>query len=155
VRRAPALALALAAVSAGVRAHPMPNSTLVVQMGPGDVELVASIPISELKAATDEAPASEAGGYVVRHAAVIGADGRGWVPLVREVAPGDLDGYAIMSVRLGFSPPADGASQAAGLKYDAVTHRIASHFVLVFRRTGDGLVPLGRLQSPTTELKLP
>lgn len=153
--RATAFALALAALGAGAQAHPMPHSTVVVRAGAREVELVASIPVSELRAAMGEASAREAGAYVVRHAGVTGADGRGWRPVVRKVEPGEVDGHAVMSVRLGFTPPAGAATKPANLRYDAVTHRVASHYVLVYRRDGEALTPRGRLQSPTTELKLP
>jgi hypothetical protein len=36
-----------------------------------------------------------------------------------------------------------------------VNHRVASHHVLVYRRAGEDLTPLGRLQSPEATLQLP
>jgi hypothetical protein len=153
--RALAFALLLAASTAQAVAHPMPHSTAVVRAGPGAVELTVSIPITELKAATDEAPAAEAGAYVARHAGVAGVDGRAWKAVVRVVEPSERDGIAVMAVTLAFAPPPDAARQAAVLRYDAVTRRIASHYVLVYRRVGEDLVPLGRLQSPAATLSLP
>jgi len=153
--RAVLLALVVAASAAQASAHPMPYSTAIVQTTAGAVELTVFVPITELKAATDEAPAAEAGTYVARHAAVTGADGRAWQIDVRAVKPSERDGVAVMAVTVAFAPPPGAAGQAASLRYDAVTHRIASHHVRVYRRVGEGLVPLGRLQSPTTELKLP
>ncbi len=153
--RALAFTLVLAASAAQAVAHPMPHSTAVVQAGPGAVELAVSIPITELKAATSGEPAGEAGRYVEQHAAVTGADGRLWLAEIRDVQPTDFDGDAVMAVTLVFTPAAGASSQAASLRYDAVTHRIASHFVKVYRRTGGDLVPLVRLQSPATELALP
>lgn len=153
--RALAFALALAAAAAQSAAHPMPHSTAIVQTTAKVVELTVFMPITELKAATDEAPAAEAGTYLARHAAVTGADGRAWLAEVRTVEASERDGVAVMAVTVAFAPPTGAADQAVSLRYDAVTHRIASHHVRVYRRVGADLVPLGRLQSPTTELTLP
>lgn len=157
MRRRRLLAGALAATLAPALAwaHPMPNSTVVVQVKPGAVDLVAFVPISELKAATDDRPAAGAGRYVLEHSDVVGLDGRAWRKQLGAVEADTRGGVAVMTVSLSFAPPPDGAPQAASLRYDAVTHRIASHFVLVYRRVGDALVPLARLQSPTAELPLP
>lgn len=153
--RAAIIALALAAPVGTAQAHPMPHTTLVVQTEPGAVELVASIPVSELEASPDATPAAEAGGYVLRHATLTGADGRAWRPALRAVEPAKVDDHAVVSVRLGFTPPPGGSRQAASLRYDAVTHRIASHYVLVYHRTGAGLTPLVRLQAPAGSVRLP
>jgi hypothetical protein len=150
-----AMALTLAASAPQAAAHPAPQSTVIVQVEAGAVELVAFVPITELKAATDDAPAAEAGAYVARHAAVTGADGRAWPVEVRAVEPGERDAVAVMAVTLAFRPAAGATGRPQSLRYDAVNHRIASHHVRVYRRVGDEVIPLGRLQSPTSELALP
>lgn len=153
MRRLALAALALA-LAGPVAAHPMPNSVLVVQTQAGLVELSASIPLSELGAMGD-VPASEAGRYIARHAVVTGADGRLWPSEVRETRPGERDGHQTVDAILRFTAPPGGSDRAAMLRYDAVTHSVASHYVLVYRKVGEALAPLGRLQSPATELKLP
>lgn len=156
MRRRDVLGLAAAVAPwAGVWAHPMPNTVLVMQIGSGRVEFVAYVPISELKAATHGEPAGAAGRYLLEHAEVIGADGRAWRKALGPVEPDTRDGLAVMTVTAIFLPPPGSAQKAAALRYDAVNHRIASHFVLVYRRVGEALVPLARLQMPTTDLPLP
>lgn len=157
MRRRRLLGLALSAVLPPVPtwSHSMPSSTAVAQLEAGGVHLVVYLPISELKAATDDGPAANAGEYVLRHVDVVGADGRIWRKQATGAEADTRDGVAVMVVSLAFKPHPDGNPRAARLRYDAVNHRIASHYVLVYRREGDTLVPLARLQSPTTELQLP
>ncbi len=94
--------------------------------------------------------------YLAQHVAVLGADGRAWSLGLRDedVAAADGDHPAIMVV-LTFTPPVGGSARAATLRYDAVTHRVASHYVLVYRQVDGERIPLGRLQSPATDLPLP
>lgn len=156
MRRRWVLALAVVAFAAtSAWGHPMPNSTVIVQLKPGAVDLVAYMPITELKAATDDRPADQAGAYVLQHADVVGADGRPWGKQLGVVEADTRDGVAVMSVTVAFAPPPGAASHAVGLRYDAIIHRVASHFVLVYRRQGEALSPLMRLQSPVSELVLP
>lgn len=145
------LAVALAGPAA---AHPMPNSVLLVEIRPGMVELYASIPASELEAAGG-AQASELGRYLIRHATVTGADGHAWPSETREARSGERDGHRTLDATLLFKPRPGMSDRAVVLRYDAVTDRIASHYVLVYRRVEGTLTPLGRLQSPETELTLP
>lgn len=146
-----ALAVALAGPAA---AHPMPNSVLLLEIRPGMVELSASIPASELEAAGG-VQASEVGRYLVRHATVTGADGHSWPPEVHGARSGERDGHRTLDATLLFKPRPGRSNRAAVLRYNAVTHRIASHYVLVYRRVEGALTPLGRLQSPETQLTLP
>ena len=147
-----AVAAVLALAASGAKGHPMPNSTVVVQAAPGAVELVVSTPLSELSAAMGGSSAREAAvRYLIQHAGVMGDDGRAWEVEVRDVR----DSHAALAATLTFTPAAGGSARASSLCYDAVTHRVASHYVLVYRRDGHALVPLGRLQSPTTTLRLP
>ncbi|WP_430422507.1 hypothetical protein [Phenylobacterium sp.] len=133
----------------------MPHSTVVAQVSPGGVQLVADLPISELKAATDDRPAADAGDYILRHADIVGADGRTWRKRASAAEAGARDGVAVMTVTVTFTAPPGGAVQARRLRYDAILHRIASHVVRVYRREGEALIPMSRLQSPTIELDLP
>lgn len=147
--------VAVAMAPTATWAHAMPNSTVEAQIDPGEIRLVAYVPVSELKAATDDQPAGEAGAYVLAHVDILGADGRAWRKRATEASADTRDGVAVMTVGVTFTAPAGAAHHAARLRYDAVIHRIASHVVLVYRRDGAALVPLARLQAPTTELQLP
>jgi hypothetical protein len=151
-----ALALALALPAVGAAAHPMPNSTVVVTSGAGGVEVSVAIPISELSAALGHpaGDAAELARYLGDHAAVTGPDGRPWPAEVKAVGVDDSDHPALAAI-LVFTPPTGASGKGVALRYDAVTHRVASHYVLVYRRNGDELTPLGRLQAPATTLKLP
>jgi hypothetical protein len=133
-------------------AHAMPNSTLVVELLQGAVRLVARIPPSELGAVLERGRPADR--YVGEHADIFGADGRTWTAEVGPVAASSAREHPGVVVELLFKPPVGAATKAATLRYDAVNHRVASHYVLVYRRIGEQLVPLGRLQSPATELKL-
>ena len=151
-----ALALAAGLPAAQARAHAMPKSTVVVQARLGAVELAVSIPLSELSAALGHEPeAAEAGRYIAQHAGVTGADGRAWAAAVRDVHPDDVADHPVLAATLVFTPPAGASAKAVRLRYDAVSHRIASHYVLVYRRDGGALAPLGRLQPPAVTLGLP
>lgn len=151
-----ALGLVLAIPPGAARTHAMPNSTVVVLARPGGVELAVSIPLSELAAALGGEPATyTAGRYIAQHAGVTGADGRAWVAEVRGVHLDDVADHAVLAATLVFTPPAGASAKAARLRYDAVSHRVASHYVLVYRLEGGGRVPLGRLQPPAVTLSLP
>jgi hypothetical protein len=152
MRRRGFLAGAIACLPPGhAGAHAMPNSTLVVELLEGAVRLVATIPTSELAAVLERDRGADR--YVGDHADIVGADGRTWTAAVGPVAA--ARGHPGVVVELLFRPPTGASTRAASLRYDAVNHRVASHHVLVYRRDGDALAPLGRLQSPVTELKLP
>ena len=155
-----ALALVAGAAAARAEAHAMPNSSVVVQSSPGAVGVKLSIPLSELSAALGHPLRQDAEGraelarYLKDHAAVVGKDGRAWAPEIRALGGEDSDHPALVAT-LVFAPPRGGAGQPASLRYDAVSHHIASHYVLVYRRSGGELRPLGRVQSPATVLRLP
>lgn len=173
MRRRSVLILALAAgvvPQAVACAHPMPNSTVLVEVMPGLARLSVSIPWSEMAAAIgkfpDDAGAIEAQlrSYLPAHASIRGADGQAWSAEVSGISSGHEGGYSsrerseghpFLVAVLTFTPAAGASIEAKTLRYDAVTHRVASHYVLVYRKVGEGKTPLGRLQTPTTELQLP
>lgn len=164
MRRRDLIGAALAiAVPSAAWAHPMPNSTVFVEVLPGSVRLTVSIPLSEMAAAlsapADGAEAFKAQmlGYLSAHASILGADGQPWTPELQDMASahGRQGEHPVMAALLVFTPPPGTSTRAKTLRYDAVNHRVASHYVLVYRLVGEKQVPLGRLQSPTTELQLP
>jgi len=155
--RALALAALLVMAAARAEAHAMPNSTVVIAPTPAGLAATVTIPLSELEAALgsrvsldDRRPLET---YLRAHASVASADGRPWRMTFERLAVEDGD-HPALSLTLAFAKP-EGAAAAATLRYDAVNHRIASHNVLVYRRVGEDLVPLGRLQAPATTLRLP
>ena len=159
--RAVLLALALTVPAWRAEAHAMPNSTVVVeQLSPQSVRLTLSIPLSELAVALDRpggAPAdvlAELPRYLTQHVSVVGADGQPWLAKIETITEVDDDHPVIVTV-LSFTPPTSASPPPVSLRYDTVTHRVASHYALVYRRVGDAQVPLGRLQSPAITLNLP
>ena len=157
---AAAVLLAASLLGGRAHAHAMPNSTVEVSATASGFEAVVMIPISELEAALGHAVPRGASGrdalepYLRAHIAVMGADGRRWpMGIMQQWADGGE--HPAVGLVLRFPRPAGAALQGARLRYDAVTHRIASHYVLVYRRVGADLIPLGRLQTPDTVLKLP
>lgn len=148
-------------VPALASAHAMPNSSVVVEkVSPQSVKLGLSIPLSELAAAMgrpDDPPADvlqELPRYLDQHVGVIGAEGQPWRAKLEDVASAKGE-HLVILMRLNFTPPPGASAPPANLRYDAVTHRIGSHYALVYRRVGGKLIPLGRLQSPETTLRLP
>jgi hypothetical protein len=158
------LAIAAAATPPGeAGAHAMPNSSVWVEQLPGSVQLTVSIPLSELAAVLGNGRKDTAAfsasllGYISDHASIVGSDGAPWTAELKDVASADgRNGeHPIIVVLLAFTPSPGASARPARLRYDAVNHRVASHYVLVYRRLGEDTVPLGRLQSPDRELPLP
>jgi hypothetical protein len=153
-----ALAAALAAsLAAGLASgHAMPNSTVVIASTFRGVEASVSIPLSELNAALGHAASPEGSraeleSYIRAHVAVAAADGRPWPTIRRMTAEGGE--HPALILQLAFARPS--AAGPASLLYDAVNHRIASHYVLIYRKGPfGGLRPLGRLQYPDAVLAL-
>ena len=142
--------------------HAMPNSTVVVQPVAAGIEATVSIPLSELQAATGGPVTVEGDGratleaYVRAHVGVTGTDARPWDMRITRL---ELEGgeHPALALSLAFAPAPGAAPRAASLRYNAVTDRIASHCVLVWRREvgpGGALVPLARLQFPVAVLPL-
>ena len=154
--------LAICLAAGRVEAHAMPNSTVVIQPTPAGFEAAVSIPLLELQAALSGTVTTEGGGrdalerYVRAHVSVAGTDGRPWpMSLTRlELERGE---HPALALSLGFARPLGADPREARLRYDAVNHRIASHYVLVYLRSaepGGPLTPLGRLQFPVAILRL-
>ena len=135
----------------------MPNSTVVLAKTPQGYAATMTIPVSELEAAlghpvalSDRAPLEA---YMRAHTAVLDAGGRSWAVTVERIDATGSD-HPVLTITTRFAAPARGAT-AHMFRYDAVNHRIASLYALVYHLVGDKRVPLGRLQSPATTLVLP
>jgi hypothetical protein len=157
-------AVAFAAATVGsvqALSHPMPNTTVLVSAVPAGFDAEISIPLSELSAALGapvrEGRADEAAlrTYVLDHAAVVGSDGRAWPARIIRLEFDNLQNPTL-EVSASFQTPARADRRGASFRYDAVTHRVASHNVLIYLRDAPGADPrpLGRLQAPATTLSL-
>ena len=163
MRLAPvAVASALAAAwSAMAFGHPMPNSTVLVSAVPAGFDAEVSIPLSELGAALGvpvrEGQADDAAlrRYILGHAAIADQNGRRWPAQITRL---DFDNIqrGTLVVSLSFKAPVAADRSGATLRYDVVTHSVASHNVLVYFREEPeaDARPLVRLQAPTTTLAL-
>ena len=136
----------------------MPNSTVVVESAPPGFVATVSIPLSELEVALGAPVSLEGTGraaletYVRAHITVTAEDRQPWRTIQLQMAISN-DNHPMPNLSLSFAGP-PGARKPT-LRYDAVNHRVASHYALVYHRVGGKLVPLGRLQSPATTLTLP
>jgi hypothetical protein len=143
----------------------MPFSRVGVIVDPGVVRLIAGIPMSELGAAVGDLPEGREAAmakflaYFRAHAAILGDDGLRWDMHLDDVNfahghPPDMDNtMTIFTLR--FIPSPGASRRPRTLRYDAVIDRVASHHVRVYRFEAGKEVPLGRLQAPVTELRLP
>ena len=140
------LVLAAALLASSATAHPMPNSTVELRRSPGGLEATVTMPASELEAALGRPVAGDAAleAYLRAHVSLATTDGRALPMVITKVKAEGGDHPAVTaSLRV--------EGQSVSLRYDAVTHKVASHYALVYL---DGK-PLGRLQLPATTLALP
>ena len=151
------LASLLVLAAGQAEAHAMPNSTVVIAPTPAGFTATVTIPLSELEAALGHRPDLDRPGpletYLRAHISAASADGHPW-PMTFERMAVEGGDHPALSLSLGFAKP-EAAAAGATLRYDAVNHRVASHYVLVYRREGETLRPLGRLQSPAVALPIP
>ena len=150
-------ALLAAGLSQPGHTHAMPNSTVIIEASaPGRIELAVAIPISELEAAAPGVISGDKArieGFVREHVSVRGSDQRDWRGTLTTVAREGGD-HPLLKLSLRFTPIEGAAHTASQLRYDALIDRIASHYVLVYRREGGRLVADVRLQAPDTKAAL-
>lgn len=159
VRAAVALAACAVLAASHVAAHSMPYSTVLITPTPAGLEVSALIPLSELEAALNrpvdvatERAALEA--YMRGHIGASSLTDAAWTVSVRGMAREAGGEHAILEVGLTLTPPRGASIRRFRFRYDAVTHAVASHYVLVYLRRSGDLLPWGRLQSPATTLTL-
>lgn len=157
-----AVCLAAGLTTGAAQAHAMPGSTMILHPIPAGFEATVSIPVSELQAALGAGVTTDGAGrevlerYVRAHIAITGLDGRTWPMNVKDLQLRDGE-PPVLALAMAFARPPGAAPQKAHLRYDAVNHRVASHYVLVYLRGADPegpLTPWGRLQFPFADLPL-
>jgi len=155
--RALALVALLVMAAARPEAHAMPNSTVVIAPTPAGLAAFVTIPLSELEAALGRRLDLDRRGpletYLRAHISAVSEDGHPWAMTFERMAVEGAD-HPTLALTLDFAKPEGPASGAASLRYDAVNHRVASHYVLIYRREGETLRPLGRLQFPAVALPI-
>jgi hypothetical protein len=151
-----ALVLTLLAPAAAL-SHAMPNSTVRLSAAGKAISAKIQIPLSELEAAIGRpvtaaqvsAERSMLEAYLRDHMELKASDGRPWGMRIEALSAIRDHDHDLMEAKVRFSPPA-GADQGIALVYDAVLHKVASHYALVYLDAGAaGEIPLARLQSPT------
>ena len=133
--------------SAGLAAHPMPNSLLLLDLLSDRVRAELYLPLPELRMAVADSAATEnpdwLRGYLVQHIAAGSPDGTPWRVTIgtirRAVGEQQLTGtYAEYVVALEFIPPPGYAVGVFDLYYDAIVHQLVTHKTLVRMRDGAG-----------------
>jgi hypothetical protein len=154
--------LAAALIAAGVlavgqaSAHSMPNSTVVLSPDEAGLAVAVTIPLSELEAALGgpiradaDLPRLEA--YVREHVA-LRTGAQTWSVTSSRLSLDIGDHPALKATLIFAAPPTTGPAE---LRYDAVLHRVASHYALVYWQASGALKPLVRLQLPHATVALP
>lgn len=146
----------------GSSAHSMPNSTVAITFTTDAIEVEGEIPLSELGAAVgrDLSPADvpaarpDLEAYLRLHVAVRSLDGALWRMAIEHLGAGE---HAALNLSLRFNRPPGARAGAIQFDYDAVSHAVASHYILVYvrdRAEPDVLRPAARLQIPVRSLRI-
>lgn len=155
-------------------AHNAPGSAVLLDFEPQSVRAELRVPTSELKFAFGHdleigaATAIERFGpqlveYFRQHVAVRAPDGRGWNVEVLQMEVAASEQPVDLVVRMRWRPPKDAPVRRFALTYDAVSHEVMNHIVVVSaRRTGNSASaekpaepePLGVMRSFSRELRV-
>lgn len=124
--------------------HPMPNSVITLNIGEIAISGEIAIPLIELDLAmgTDFAsdPATSIAAakdqirdYLADHFAASTREGAAWTVSVDDIAtPQSADtSYAELAATITLEPPAGASVRQFALHYDAVIHKVATHYALV------------------------
>ena len=170
-RLLPALCV-LALVASPARAHPTPDSAVVLRFHRAGIDAELTLPVAELAAGFDKPLPADAAGvvrqygdelraYVAAHVRAESPDGRAWAVEVRGVTPADeADGAAPdVRVMLALTPPPGAPADRLTLGYDVIFHRLVTHTAIVavaadWRNgvTGDRPVLLGTMRDTDATL---
>ncbi|WP_216326638.1 HupE/UreJ family protein [Deinococcus aestuarii] len=140
------LALVFALLPGRGLAHPMPTTTLQLDLHPSSVTADLALPLNELQLATrwnllGNASALEQYGpqlrtYLRRHLAATTPSGQAWAveigePTLSQVQQAATGPYQEFVVPVQLTPPAGASTRAFTLRYDAIVHQVVTHSVLV------------------------
>ncbi len=139
-RLLPALLLLIAASSA--RAHPMPNSAIVLRLHRTEIGAELTLPIGELavgwekplpldSARTVREFGEELRGYVLQHVHASAPDGRPWAVTVRELTPIDDEQGPDVRISLTMTPPPGAPADRLTFHYDGIFHHLVTHEAVV------------------------
>jgi hypothetical protein len=134
-------------------AHSAPNSMVKLDFLAHCVQAEVLVPESELAVATAAEHASEPfAAYLLRHLSAETSQGQPWKVEVRSVQNTTYFDHAYLSAQVEFTPPAGASARAFVLVYDAVTHEVRNHVVIVLARGAANPALLGALQYPARRM---
>ncbi|MDO7844856.1 HupE/UreJ family protein [Hymenobacter sp. M29] len=133
--------------SPAARAHPMPNSVVLLDLHPGGVAAEVQLPLGQLEIAfghnITEHPETlvqrlgpELRAYIQQHVRPETPDGQPWAVAVRELRIGsaeqtDTGPYQELTAQLWLTPPAGATARAFAFRYDVIVHQLVTHVALV------------------------
>ncbi|MDO7850640.1 HupE/UreJ family protein [Hymenobacter convexus] len=129
------------------RAHPMPNSVVLLDLHPGGVAAEVQLPLGQLEIAFGHAVSQhpetlvqrlgpELRAYLRQHVRPETPDGQPWAVAVRELRIQNAEQtatgpYQELTAQLWLTPPAGATARAFTFKYDVIVHQLVTHVALV------------------------
>jgi hypothetical protein len=161
----------LALVSPACGAHAMPKSLVSLEFQQASVEARLRLPIDRLQYAMGRSPSGagfdpmqssdEIIEYLRIHIRPLAPDGQPWAVLVENLRMERQESVRFLVADLRLTPPAGAPSNRLQFNYDAITHEIVTHTVLVSVRSdwkngvfADQPVLIGVLRNPMSHLSI-
>ena len=133
---------------AGVQAHALPGTAVLLDFGPEAVDAELLVPLEPLGLAFGQPLADEPARVIERHGEALrhylaehvratSVDGRPWELAVTDLAvlPATASSAADLQARLQLTAPAGTSPRRLHLEYSVVNHEVRTHTVLVFVRS--------------------
>ncbi|MFF0378021.1 hypothetical protein [Actinoplanes missouriensis] len=115
-------------------AHPMPDSTVVLDVRPGEVRADLRLPAEELMLASGP----DVRGYLAAHLRPATAAGEPWRVTLDAVETEQSGAYREVVAHAVLTPPESAGTRRFVLGYDAVVHQVATHRALISVREDGG-----------------
>ncbi len=133
-----------------VSAHPMPNSTVLIDLNTEGGELEIQLPLNELELAFghdvnkkfDNLVArlgADLEKYLLSHIKITSNDNHPWTIAlknmsVQSIAQSNSGPYSELIVQFAITPPEGANPRSFNLYYDAIIHQVSTHEALIFVR---------------------
>ncbi|WP_219722151.1 HupE/UreJ family protein [Deinococcus planocerae] len=140
------LALVFALLPEQAAAHPMPTTTMQLDLHTSSVTAELALPLNELQLATrwnllgNSAALEQYGpqlrAYLLKHLAAATPSGQAWTvsvgtPTLTQAEQTMTGPYQEFVVPVRLTPPAGASTRTFTLKYDAIVHQVVTHSILV------------------------
>ncbi|WP_433825304.1 hypothetical protein ACQP2E_24625 [Actinoplanes sp. CA-015351] len=132
-------------------AHPMPDSTVVLEAGESSVSASIRIPAEELMLASG----ADVRSYLGAHLRPVTEGGVAWQVSVDAVETESSGSYREVIASATLTPPDGGPVERFVLGYDAVVHQVATHVVMVSVRGPGGLREIGEVRMDNHTMTVP